>query len=213
MPLRERHGHEYPDAPSKLIASVAQWIYGLPERDRNELSHAFWVFRSADHERTPPPAQMAMIGAVVEGLFDAGKPSEAPVSFKQLHDEAVNWARQAETSSGDPERRGFAKRLAGYLTAWKHQDRRVAWSDTFGPLFSESEAWLERIFSLYQKHRHPAAHGDFVASTKAPRKMLHARGRLAGFVNLVIAAKAGYEGPILESPFGDAVMELGQSHN
>ena len=39
-------------------------------------------------------------------------------------------------------------------------------------------------------------------------EILRARGRLAGFVNLVIAAKAGYEGPILESPFGDAVIDL-----
>ena len=38
--------------------------------------------------------------------------------------------------------------------------------------------------------------------------LIHAIGRLSGFVNLVIATKAGYKGPILESTSGDGVIQL-----
>jgi hypothetical protein len=207
VPLWERHGHGS-DAPTKLIAAVAKWFIDLPEKARKDLVHAYWVFRSADHDRTPPPAQMAMIGAVIEGLFDTSKTSKEPESLVKLREDAIEWLKKVESEGGETERSGFARQLAGYIEDWNPQSRRVAWMDTFRPLFPGRDEWLDKVFSIYKKHRNPPAHGDFVSATKVPLETLQARGLLAGFVNLVIAAKAGYEGPILESPFADNLLEL-----
>lgn len=207
FPLRRRHALQDPECPTKLIASVANWLSELDDDLRKDTEHALWVFRDADNEDTPPPVQMAMIGAVIEGLFDGGSRSEVPESFKGLRNDAIAWARKIELTDENHERRGFAKRMVGYLRSWNYQDRRTQWKETFGRLFPGRDEWLDDVFTAYQAHRNPPAHGDFIAAQE-PMEILRARGRLAGFVNLVIAAKAGYEGPILESPFGDAVIDL-----
>lgn len=208
-PLRSRHGHETPDAPTRLIASVAHWLKGLAEDERDDTDHSLWVFRGADNPNVPIPAKLAMIGGVIESLFTAADSATCPESFTTLQGEAIAWANEIEKTAGDSERASLARRLAGYLKSWPFRDRRVAWKETFLPLFPGRENWLNEIFNLYRDHRNPPAHGDF-AETMATDgvELIHAIGRLSGFVNLVIAAKAGYKGPILESPSADRVFYL-----
>jgi hypothetical protein len=213
VPLRKRHGRGPEGAPTKLISSVAHWLLGLSDKERNHVDHLLWVFRGADNRNVPTPAKLAMIGGVVEGLFSTCK-IPAPAAFLSFQEEAITWAggiaaESSGTESADKERAGFADRLAGYLKDWGYNNRRTAWKEAFGPLFPESEVWLNEIFNLYQKHRNPPAHGNFADTMKGDHgDLIDAIGRLAGFVNLVIAAKAGYKGPILESPFADRVVQL-----
>lgn len=206
VPLRRRHVDLSQECPTKLIASVAEWLLGMDDDAHEDIEHALWIFRSSDHRSAPAPLQMAMIGAVIENLMDAEEGSTPPASFSSLRDDAIAWATEIATSSEDAERSGFARGLIGYLERWPHKSRRVQWNECFAPLFPGREAWLKEIFTLYQKFRNPPAHGDFAASLRDSSKLMEARGRLSGFVNLVIAARAGYSGGILESPFADSLI-------
>lgn len=209
VPLRERQAVENPDAPTNLIASVAEWIHALSPEEREDVTHALWVFRSADHRAAPAPVKLAMIGAIIEGLFTASQTEILPSEFTDLRNEAVGWANDVAAKSCNPERSALAKRLANYLRNWSYLDRRTAWKMAFAPLFPANDAWLNEMFDLFQKRRNSPAHGDFVASMNSDsHKLISDLGRLAGFVNLVIAAKAGYRGPILASTYDDEVIML-----
>lgn len=90
-----------------------------------------------------------------------------------------------------------------------YADRRVRWACVFQPLFLGRKDWLNETFEIFQANRNPTAHGRFsTAMARDGVDLIHAIGRLSGFVNLVIAAKAGYKGPILESTSDDRVIHL-----
>lgn len=208
-PLRERHGLFYPDAPSNLVAAVGAWLCDLDEAERKEINHALWVFRSMDFRAATMPVQLAMVGAVIEGLFNSCEGPVAPEAFNQFKEEAIAWAKHAAQQADESERRGAASRLASHLGRWEYQDRRTMWKTTFGDLLPGREEWLEETYRLYQKHRHPPAHGNFVRAVEGDSgELIRALGRLAGFVNIILAAKAGYTGPILESPFSDREFDI-----
>lgn len=150
-----------------------------------------------------------MIEVVIEALFTASDSATPPEAFTTLKSEAVEWAYEIRNSGGDTDRVQLAKRLGGYLKGWSYRDRRVAWKETFSPLFPDREEWLNEIFELHRDFRNPSAHGDFAATMAGDGiELIHALGRLSGFVNLVVAAKAGYKGPILESTSADRVFQL-----
>lgn len=208
-PLSGRQRMQDEEAPTRLIEAVATWLYSLGEREREDISTALWAFRSADQSGIPAPVKLATLGAVIERLFTSRSPSAPPEAFLAFRSEAVAWVRKVEAESIGTEREGFAKRLLGYLGGWGYHDRRTAWSEAFAPLFPCREAWLDEIYRLYQKHRHAPAHGDFAATMAGDGgDLIHAIGRLSGFVNLVIAAKAGYTGPILESSSADRIFQI-----
>jgi hypothetical protein len=210
VPLRKRHGLGPESAPTILISSVAQWLFEVGDEERNNVDHLLWVFRGADNRNVPTPAKLAMIGAVIESLFALCDKIPPPAAFTDLSQDAKAWAKgEIEAAGADSERGGFAKRLVGHLGNFAYCDRRVKWRSVFQPLFPGREDWLNEIYELYQSHRNPAAHGDFAATMASDGgELIHAIGRLSGFVNLVIAAKAGYKGAILESTSGDGVIEL-----
>lgn len=210
LPLSKRIAHENVEAPTELITSVAHWFYGLDETIRKDVSTALWVFRGADNRNVPTPVKLSMIGAVIESLFTVCDEIPVPEEFRKLREDAVSWARQEIKSAGeDSLRGGFAKRLVGHLGNFSYTDRRVKWLSVFEPLFPGRDEWLNETFKLYQAHRNPAAHGRFAAAMERNGvDLIHAIGRLSGFVNLVIAAKAGYKGPILESTSDDKVIHL-----
>ncbi len=208
-PLSGRIQHLDDKAPSLLIRAVANWFYDLEERDREDFSTALWAFRSADQPGIPAPVKLATLGAVIERLFTSRDPSPPPDAFLSFRSEVIEWAQTVERDAAGTEREGLAKRLAGYLNSWGYHDRRTTWFEAFGPLFPGRLEWLGEIYRLYQKHRHAPAHGDFAATmANDGGDLIHAIGRLSGFVNLVIAARAGYKGPILESTSADQVIHL-----
>lgn len=213
IPLRESDHYSSPNSPTHLIAAVAGLFHNLPAKEKGKLNDAMWVFRGADSEAAPSPLQMAMICSVIEGfrseLFQAQAP---PAAFKEVRDEALEWINGIEAASTCPERTGMIKRLKSRTKDWNYNDRRVEWEDAFLPLFPDRKAWVMEVFKLFNKHRHGPAHGSYGSITNGdPHEVLDAIGRLAGFVNIVIAARAGYQGPILESPFADRRIQLGQA--
>lgn len=210
IPLSKRIGDLNPEAPSELLTSVAHWLYGLDEETRKDVTTALWVFRGADNRNVPTPAKLSMLGAVIESLFSVCDEIPEPEAFGELRDDAISWARQEIASAGeDSPRGGFAKRLTAHLGNFSYVDRRVKWASVFQPLFPGREEWLNETFKIFQANRNPAAHGRFAAAMERNGvDLIHAIGRLSGFVNLVIAAKAGYMGPILESTSDDTVILL-----
>lgn|GEM_PF-4766909 len=112
-------------------------------------------------------------------------------------------------NSEEQDELALPNQLAGYLKSWAFRNRRVECSASFEPMFPGKEEWVQELFEVYGNIRHKSAHGDF---SKAMQGDLHETveklGRLAGFVNILIAAKAGYNGPILESPIADGTIEL-----
>jgi hypothetical protein len=208
-PLSGRQRIQDEETPTRLIEAVATWLYSLGDREREDISTALWAFRSADQPGIPAPVKLATLGAVIERLFTSRAPSPPPDAFLSFRSEVIEWARTIERDAAGTEREGFAKRLAGYLNSWGYHDRRTTWLEAFGPLFPGRLEWLGEIYRLYQKHRHAPAHGDFAATMAHDGSdLIHAIGRLSGFVNLVIAANAGYKGPILESTSADTVIHL-----
>ena len=211
VPLRDRDGFESANSPTDLIASVANFFEELSESKRDELKQIMWVFRGADSRSAPSPLQMAMVCSVIEGLrTELFKKIKPPAVFKEVRQEALEWIKSLETSATSPEKVAMAKRLYGWVDGWPPNDRRVEWNEVFLNLFPGREKWVVDLFKLFQNHRHGPAHGDYGSPTKGdPHSTIEALGRLAGFVNLIVAAKAGYKGRILESPFSDRRMDLG----
>jgi hypothetical protein len=211
IPLREVDGHLSPSTPTDLIAAVAGLFHSLSPDNNAQLKQALWVFRGADSTIAPPPLQMAMICSVIEGLrAELFVQQEPPLAFTQLRGEALEWIKQLETASVDPERTGFIKRLNRRVEDWNYQDRRVEWNGAFGRHFPGRDKWVGDMFKLFNAHRHGPAHGNYgTIANGDPHAAIDALGRLAGFVNIIIAAKAGYRGPILESPYADKRIEVG----
>lgn len=210
VPLRKRDGFMTPGDPTKLIATVAELFRGLPDDKSSDLKQSMWVFRGADSDAAPTPLQMAMICSVIEGLrselFEKQLPPDA---FTEVRDETLRWIKELEEGSTCEERTGMIKRLKRMIENWNYQDRRVEWDDAFLRLFPGRSEWVADMFKLFNKHRHGPAHGNYGSVTKGdPHTALDALGRLAGFVNLILAAKAGYKGTILESPFADGRIDL-----
>lgn len=210
-PLRDRDGFESKNSPTDLIASVANLFEELSESKREELKEVMWVFRGADSRSAPSPLQMAMICSVIEGLrTELFKKIKPPTVFNEVRQEALEWINSLETSATSPERLAMVKRLYGWVDGWPPNDRRVEWNEVFLSLFPGRDEWVVDLFKLFGNHRHGPAHGNYGSTTKGdPHSTIEALGRLAGFVNIIIAAKAGYRGPILESPFGDRRIDLG----
>lgn len=210
-PLRERDGFAPSNAPTDLISSVAAMFLNLPAEKNEDLKQAMWVFRGADSSAAPSPLQMAMICSVIEGLrSELFEKQDPPVVFNDLRNEALEWIANLECASTCPDRTAMIKRLKRMVENWNYHDRRVEWDDAFRRLFPGRDAWVKDLFTLFNKHRHGPAHGNFGSSTKSdPHASIDALGRLAGFVNIIIAAKAGYKGTILESPFADRRIDLG----
>lgn len=210
IPLSKRIGDLNPEAPSELITSVAHWLYGLDEETRKDVCTALWVFRGADNRNVPTPAKLSMLGAVIESLFSVCDEIPVPEEFSELRNDAISWARlEVESAGEDSLRGGFAKRLTAHLGNFSYVDRRVKWASVFRPLLPGREDWLDETFKIFQALRNPAAHGRFAATMEGNGvDLIHSIGRLSGFVNLIIAAKAGYKGPILESTSGDRVIHL-----
>lgn len=210
VPIRERDGLMTPDDPTKLIASVAALYLSLPNDKSSDLKESMWVFRGADSDAAPTPLQMAMICSVIEGLrSELFKKQVPPDAYTEVRGETLRWIKALEDGSAGEERIHMIRRLKRMVENWNYQDRRVEWDDVFLRLFSGRSEWVTDMFKLFNKHRHGPAHGNYGSVTKGdPHTALDALGRLAGFVNLIIAAKAGYTGTILESPFADRRIDL-----
>ncbi len=151
-----------------------------------------------------------MICSVIEGLrsklFQKQTP---PTEFSEVKNETLTWIEELMSSSAKVERTAMLKRLKVMIQNWNYQDRRVEWNDAFLRLFPERADWVIEMFKLFNTHRHGPAHGQYDSITKGdPHTCIDAVGRLAGFVNMIIAAKAGYKGPILESPSADERIYL-----
>ncbi|MEY3894655.1 MAG: hypothetical protein RLZZ214_174 [Verrucomicrobiota bacterium] len=211
FPLRDYDGFASPNSPTDLISSVADLFLNLPAGKNEDLKQAMWVFRGADSSAAPSPLQMAMICSVIEGLrSELFEKQDPPDAFVDVRNEALEWIANLEGASTCPDRTGMIKRLKRMIENWSYDDRRVEWDDAFLRLFPGRNGWVTDLFKLFNKHRHGPAHGNFGSSTKGdPHASIDALGRLAGFVNLIIAAKAGYKGTILESPFADRRIDLG----
>lgn len=189
----------------RLLASLAALFNDASQRRRQRLKRLLWVFRGADTNTAPFPAQLIGVCTVVEGLVEVLQEGqvEAPTEFLSLRSEVSNWA--AAQFPENP----HAKRLAGYVKGWHFQDRRTTWHAAFDPLFPGKEEWLNELFRIFNNHRHGLAHGNFDRIlTDDSHGDLQALSRLAGFVNLTFAAMAGFEGRLLEAPFGDKRIEL-----
>ncbi len=210
VPLRGRDGFMTPDGPTELIATVAELFSGLPGDKSSDLKQTMWVFRGADSNAAPTPLQMAMICSVIEGLRSELFEKQAPPgAFTEICDEALRWIKDLEDASACQERTQLINRLKSRIESWNYNDRRVEWDDAFLRLFPGRSEWVGDMFKLFNKHRHGPAHGNYGSITKGdPHAAIEALGRLAGFVNLIIAAKAGYTGPILESPYADQRIDL-----
>lgn len=209
VPLREADGYTS-NAPTTLIATVAEFFRGIPDDKSNELKQTMWVFRGADSNAAPSPLQMAMICSVIEGLrSELFEKQDPPDAFNEIKAETLDWIVDLESASTCPDRIRMIKRLKGMVENWNYNDRRVEWDDAFLRLFPGRNAWVADMFKLFNKHRHGPAHGNYGSITKGdPHATIDALGRLAGFVNLIIAAKAGYTGAILESPYADRRTNL-----
>lgn len=210
LPLRDVDGYSTPAAPTALIAAVAAHFLNLPDREREKHKEALWVFRGADSDAASPPLQMAMICSIIEGLrSQLFKVQDPPTAFTELQKEALGWIDDLEAASTCPERSGMIKRLRARTAGWEYNDRRVEWENAFLPLFPDRRDWVMEVFKLFKNYRHGPAHGSYGSITNGdPHEVLEAIGRFAGFVNIVIAARAGYQGPILESPFADRRIDV-----
>ncbi len=211
FPLRDRDGYLSPEAPTDLIAAVACLFHELPEDQSEILRDTMWVFRGADSKAAPAPLEMAMVCSVIEGLrsWICGK-QEASTTFTEVRDDALGLIGALEEEADSDEKAEMVRRLKGWINSWPYQDRRVEWNAAFTSLFPGRKPWVEKRFKLFQKHRHGPAHGNYGSITRGDGlATLDALGDLAGFVNLIVAAKAGYKGPILESPYADRRVELG----
>jgi len=213
IPLRDRDGYESPNSPSNLIAAVAKLFFELPSEKTQKLKEAMWVFRGADSRNAPAPLQISMICSVIEGLrTDLYIEGQPPAAYSEIRAEATEWFQLLEntaTNPANPAKLAMIKRLEAHFKRFSHADRRVEWNDVFSRLFPGREEWVIESFKLFNKYRHGPAHGNFGSITKGdPHSSIEARGRLAGLVNLMIAAMAEYDGPILESPFADRRINI-----
>lgn len=192
---------------SRLLASLAALFNDSSKERRQRLKRLLWVFRGADNNAAPFPAQLIGVCTVIEGLVEVLQDGqiEAPSEFLSLRAEAANWA--VAMFPENP----HAKRLAGYVKGWHFQDRRTSWHAAFDPLFPGKEEWLNELFRIFNNHRHGLAHGNFDRIlTDDSHGDLQALSRLAGFINLVFASMSGFAGRLLEAPFGDRRIELGK---
>lgn len=210
IPLRKSDGYLNPLAPTNLIGSTANYFFSLPQDEKDEVIRALWVFRGADSDQAPAPLQIAMICSVIEGLrtrlFQKQTP---PQEFTDCKEETLAWIEKLANPLNNIERATAIRRLKAMVDNWNYQDRRVEWNDAFHRLFPGRESWVGEMYALFQKYRHGPAHGQYGGIAKGdPHKNLDAIGRLAGFVNIIIAAMAGYKGPILESPYADSRIDL-----
>lgn len=211
VPLRDRDGFESPNSPTDLIAAVAGLFFSLPPKKKEELKEALWVFRGADSRIAPAPLQMAMICSVIEGLrTELFSHTEVPPEFTKLHARATKWLNELRQETVDPSSEAMIQRLTAHIGRWSYNDRRVEWNDVFGRLFPGRGEWVLDLFKLFNKHRHGPAHGNFGSIARGdPHASIDALGRLAGLVNLTVAAMANYKGPMLESPFADRRIDVG----
>lgn len=132
-----------------------------------------------------------------------------PGVFNEVRQVALEWIKSLEESAVSPEKVAMVKRLHGWVRGWPPIDRRLEWDEVFLRLFPGREQWVADMYKLFRNHRHGPAHGNYGSTTNGdPHSTIEALGQLAGFVNLIVAAKAGYKGRILESPFADRRIEL-----
>lgn len=211
IPLRKSDGYLNSSAPANLIASTANYFFSLPQDKKDELIGTLWVFRGADSDQAPAPLQIAMICSVIEGLrAQLVQKQNPPKEFTECKEEALAWVNTLANDSGNEERASAIRRLKVMIGNWNHQDRRVEWNDAFQRLFPGRESWVKEMYDLFQKNRHGPAHGQYGGIAKGdPHDAVDAIGRLAGFVNIIIAAMAGYQGTMLESPFADQRIDIG----
>ena len=191
-----------------LLERLSELFHKSDKERRKRLRRLLWVFRGADTNTLPFPAQLTGVCTVVEGLVELllKEDISAPEDFLALRKEATEWATARQTDNP------HAKRLAGYIKGWHFQDRRTSWHIAFQPLFPGKQGWLNEIFRIFNNYRHGLAHGNFdQILTDDSHGDLRALSRLAGFVNLVFAALSGFKGRLLEAPFGDQRIDLGTS--
>lgn len=207
VPFRKSDAYGNSSAGS-LLASLALLLSDSPKEHRERLKRLLWVYRGADTTTAPFPTQLTGVCTVVEGLVELllEEKVQLPPDFLALRTEASNWV--AARFPENP----HAKRLAGYIKGWHFQDRRTSWHAAFDPLFPDKAEWLDELFGIFNKHRHGLAHGNFDRIlTDDSHGDLQALSRLAGLVNLTFAATAGFEGRLLEGPFGDKKIHLGSA--
>jgi hypothetical protein len=202
--FRKQDTYSNPTA-GQLLKSLATLLFDSRGIIRERIKRLLWVFRGSDTNSAPFPTQLIGVCTVIEGLVELllKDKVQAPADFLTLRTEASNWA--AARFPENP----HAKRLAGYIKGWHYQDRRTSWHAAFDPLFPDKPEWLNELFVIFNKYRHGLAHGNFDGIlTDDSHGDLQALSRLAGFVNLVFAAMSGFEGRLLEAPFGDKRIEL-----
>jgi len=211
-PLRSRHGFQYRDAPNQLLDCLANHFMALTQTKADNLRQLLWVFRGADTRQAPAPLQIAMVCSVIEGLrSELFQKEEESAGFKAIKQKAKEWIKDLEISIVDQDERSAVKRLKSRIGDWSYADRRIEWQGAFGQLFHDRDSWVSGVFALFNNNRHGPAHGRFDSLDRGePHEAIDALGRLAGFVNIVIAAWAGYRGPILESPLADSIIDLGK---
>jgi len=204
QPFRKHDTYNDPTA-GRLLAKIATLFLDSSEQHRRRLRRLLWVFRGSDTKTAPFPTQLIGVCIVVEGLIELllEQRIPPPEDFLSLRKEVTEWASARQSSNP------HAKRLAGYVKGWHYQDRKTSWHAAFGPLFPGKGEWLDEVFRIFNTYRHGLAHGNFDRIlTDDSHGDLQALSRLAGFVNLVFAAMSGFEGRLLDAPFGDKRIDL-----
>ncbi len=213
-PLGKAHFKPKQEVPVSLIRSIGEWLASLPEDQHQTVCEALWIFRSADSPNTPFPAQQAMICGVVESLFTLFKPDynneKEPESFLEIKQSLKSWSRELSKQFSSPDHKPHVDSLRQFLGNWKfgYRTRRQEWMDTFGPLFPGKTDWLEQQRTNFNDLRHPVAHGNFSMKEDQPIEPLFKLGELAAFVNAIIAAKAGFKGPVKVNVWSDEFMTI-----
>ncbi|MGJ8678472.1 MAG: hypothetical protein ACSHX0_13240 [Akkermansiaceae bacterium] len=200
--------------PHRLISSVAECFHSLPDEKIESIRQALWIFRSADNKEAPLPLQQAMICGVVESLLGVVKPHsesvDEPPEFTEIKKEMMRWPEESKERFSSETYQQHLNGLKQFLGQWKydHETQKQLWMNAFGPLFPKNEKYVESQRKNFQDLRHSVAHGNYALKTDCPHEPMDKIGQMAAFINVIIAAKAGYVGTIRSNVWGDERITL-----
>lgn len=207
-PFWERHAQYHKEAPDELLRNLTLFLQGEGKREE-QIKKSMWLLRGIDCKGVSMPTQKMVLGSIIEGLLKYGDKAEVPEAFTKLKDDALTWVDAQLSKTEDV---SMVRRLEGQINSWNYIDRKVQWESAFLPLFPGNQKWVQDLHKVYQKCRHPVAHGEFSSSDgQDALNDIENTGKLAGFILAVIAAKSGYVGRILKSPYQDQLLEIGES--
>ena len=207
------------EAAHRLISSTAEFFYLAPLAEAKQLANSLWIFRSADNITTPFPLRQAMVCGIVESLRDLFCPPKAtiedPTEFNDIKDTLNSFSNDLKQKFPGESHTVHINSLKSFVGNFKfnYQTQASIWEGAFLPLFPDNKEYVQSQWNNFKDLRNSVAHGDYSLQLDGSHKKGLKVGELAAFVNVTIAARAGYTGLLKSNVWAAETIELKYQHS